>query len=141
VVNLYSLDSVASFCSTRFSLPAELHTVGAATVDLHMTIQPWAKSPVVAQVAPSEERHSVIAALRLTASLRAYCTLATKSLVYEASLLLSIADSKDGTTSRSSTAIRATVTSSSIRVKPRSRRRVLRISSSPGTSTAGSWRG
>jgi len=81
------------------------------------TTQPSAQSSPV-QVSPSDEAHSLAGLLRLIASLRANCALATKSLASEVSLLLNATPWNDGTAFASKTAITETVTIISIRVKP-----------------------
>lgn len=80
------------------------------------TTQPSAQSPV--QVLPSDEAHSLAGLLRLIASLRANCALATKSLASEVSLLLNVTSWKDGTAIASKIANTEIVTIISIRVKP-----------------------
>jgi hypothetical protein len=86
------------------------------------TIQPASQPSGLSQVAPPDDAHIVTVTLRLIASLRASCVLATMSLAKPESLLLNDASRNEGTASPTRIAMMTIAVIISITVKPRALR-------------------
>src|SRR6188474_1868260 len=100
-----------------------LNSVGKAcwrcsTVAPFRMIQPCCQPPVAAQLVPLVDLHNVMSRLRLMASLRATCELATRLFAMPFSRADNVASLKFGTASASKTLSTAMAVSSSMSVKP-----------------------
>src|SRR5688572_3863391 len=106
-------------------VPLILNSVGSTScasitsaVAWFTTIQPCSQPPGSSQVAPSDDAHNVMVALRFTASLRATCTAAERLLANPFSLPDNDASLKFGTANPSRNASTTIAIISSTSVKP-----------------------